>query len=264
MSFLYENYKDDAWYWELVEVVRKLILTCGIILIGRESRAYVGLASICSGLFAIFYAFRKPIRDEFEDKLQLTSLLVIFLNLGIGVILKIPKESVPSDVDQYVDSLLVNILVVGANVLVIVLVVGMSINLLTSFISTTKAYVRVVYKNSLVYQQFIGFSIFIHSFIHLFFRSFFPILIHLQSLAQLHNEHHPWLLTQKSFYNQCWDPRSKSGQKVNELIDCLHSVYKVFFSMKEYWFMNSKLQFELHLQFTAVILLFSKVMDLLF
>lgn len=84
-----------------------------------------------------FYAFRKPIRDEFEDKLQLTSLLVIFLNLGIGVILKIPKESVPSDVDQYVDSLLVNILVVGANVLVIVLVVGMSINLLTSFISTT-------------------------------------------------------------------------------------------------------------------------------
>ena len=101
------------------------MLTCGIILIGRESRAYVGLASICSGLFAIVYAFRKPIKDEFEDKLQLTSLLVIFLNLGIGVILKIPKESVPSDVDQHVDSLLVNILVVGANVLVILLVVGM-------------------------------------------------------------------------------------------------------------------------------------------
>lgn len=109
------------------------MLTCGIILIGRESRAYVGLASICSGMFAIVYAFRKPIKDDFEDKLQLTSLLVIFLNLGIGVILKIPKESVPSDVDQYVDSLLVNILVVGANVLVIVLVVGMLIFIDTLF-----------------------------------------------------------------------------------------------------------------------------------
>ena len=42
---------------------------------------------------------------------------------------------------------------------------------------------------------------------------------------------------------------------MNELIDCLHSVYKVFLSMKEYWFMNSKLQSERHLQFTAVILL---------
>ena len=42
---------------------------------------------------------------------------------------------------------------------------------------------------------------------------------------------------------------------MNELIDCLHSVFKVFLSMKEYWFMNSKLQFERHLQFTAVILL---------
>ncbi|XP_067035460.1 uncharacterized protein [Acropora muricata] len=124
MSFLYENYNEDAWYWELVEVIRKLLLTCRIILIGRESRTYVGPASTCSGLFAIAFAFRKPIRDKFEDKLQLTSLLVIFLNLGIGVILKIPKESVPSDVDQYVDTLLVNILVVGANVLVILLVVG--------------------------------------------------------------------------------------------------------------------------------------------
>ena len=111
-----------------MEVLRKLALTCGIILIGRESRAYVGLASICSGLFAIVFAFHKPIRDEFEDKLLPTSLLVIFLNLGIGVILKIPKESASSDVDQYVDSLLVNILVVGANVLVILLVVGMYSN----------------------------------------------------------------------------------------------------------------------------------------
>ena len=46
------------------------------------------------------------------------------------MILKIPKESVPSDVDQHVDSLLVNILVVGANVLVILLVVGMLIFIL--------------------------------------------------------------------------------------------------------------------------------------
>lgn len=179
MSFLYENYKDDAWYWELVEVVRKLILTCGIILIDRESRAYVGLASICSGLFAIVYAFRKPIRDEFEDKLQLTSLLVIFLNLGIGVILKIPKESVPSDVDQYVDSLLVNILVVGANVLVIVLVVGMSIKKLhRSLVLLKNTSVWVVYKNSLVYHQFIGFSIFIYSFISAFVHSFIYSFIH--------------------------------------------------------------------------------------
>ena len=41
---------------------------------------------------------------------------------------------------------------------------------------------------------------------------------------------------------------------MKELIDCLHSVYKVFLFMKEYWFMISKLQFQRHLQFTAVIL----------
>lgn len=69
MSFFYENYNEDVWYWELVEVVRKLVLICGIILIGCESRVYVGLVFICFGLFVIVYVFCKFIKDDFEDKL---------------------------------------------------------------------------------------------------------------------------------------------------------------------------------------------------
>ena len=44
LHFLFENYKRASWYWELVEMSRKVILTSGLILVGQESRSYIGLA----------------------------------------------------------------------------------------------------------------------------------------------------------------------------------------------------------------------------
>ena len=44
LRFLYENYEKRAWYWELVETSRKVTLTSGLILVGEESRSYIGLA----------------------------------------------------------------------------------------------------------------------------------------------------------------------------------------------------------------------------
>ena len=124
LRFLFENYKDDCWFWELVEMTRKLILTSGLILLSGESRAYVGLACVVSGLFGLYFAYKNPISDPFENKLQLTSLAVTFVNLAIGVISKIPKENIPADVDPYMDNLLVDILVVGINALVIGMLAG--------------------------------------------------------------------------------------------------------------------------------------------
>ena len=124
MRFLSENYTVRSWYWEFVETVRKVILTSGLILIGGESRAYVGLACVVSGLYGMFFAYMRPVEDPFENKLMLISLAVTFVNLGIGAVSKIPKEKVPASIDPYVDSVMFNILVIGANTLVIGLLVG--------------------------------------------------------------------------------------------------------------------------------------------
>ena len=123
MRFLSENYTARSWYWELVETVRKVILTSGLILVGGESRAYVGLACVISGLYGMFFAYMRPVEDPFENKLMLVSLAVTFVNLGIGAVSKIPKENVPASIDPYVDSVMFNILVIGANTLVMGLLV---------------------------------------------------------------------------------------------------------------------------------------------
>ena len=77
------------------------------------------MACIMSGILATAFAHRYPSLGKFENNLQLTSLLVMFVNLGIGAMTKIPSENIPNDIDQYVDTVVLNILVVAANVLVI-------------------------------------------------------------------------------------------------------------------------------------------------
>ena len=124
LRFLSENYTGTSWYWELVEMVRKVILTSGLILIGGESRAYVGLACVISGLYGILFAYVSPVEDPFENKMMIITLAVTFVNLGIGAVSKIPKENVPASIDPYVDTVMFNLLVVGANTLVIGLLVG--------------------------------------------------------------------------------------------------------------------------------------------
>lgn len=71
----------------------------------------------------MFFAYMRPVEDPFENKLMLVSLAVTFVNLGIGAVSKIPKENVPASIDPYVDSVMFNILVIGANTLVIGLLV---------------------------------------------------------------------------------------------------------------------------------------------
>ncbi len=124
LRFLFENYEHRAWYWELVETSRKVILTSVLILVGQESRSYIGLAWVVAGMYGMLFSWIKPIRDVTENRLMATSLAVTVVNLGIGAVSRIPAENLPASTDKYMDAVLFRILVVGANTLVIRLLVG--------------------------------------------------------------------------------------------------------------------------------------------
>ena len=52
---------------------------------------------------------------------MLSSLGVTFVNLGIGAVSRIPKEGLPSSINPYLDNIIFNVLVFGANSLVQIL-----------------------------------------------------------------------------------------------------------------------------------------------
>ena len=124
LRFLFENYKHDSWYWELVETSRKVILTSGLVLVGQESRSYIGLAWVIAGMYGMLFSWIKPIRDVTENRLMTTSIAVTVVNLGIGAVSRIPAENLPAWTDRYMDAVSFKILVLGANMTVIGLVVG--------------------------------------------------------------------------------------------------------------------------------------------
>ena len=55
LSFPYENYCLNSWFWEILELVRKIILTSVLVLIGSGSRTDLGVASIMSGLYTVLF-----------------------------------------------------------------------------------------------------------------------------------------------------------------------------------------------------------------
>ena len=121
LNFIFENYKEHSWYWELVELSRKVIVTSGLNLVGQESRSYVGLAWVVAGMYGVVFAWIRPIQDAFENRLMTASLAVTVVNLGIGAVSKIPAENLSTLTDSYMDTTFFNILVLGANTLVIAL-----------------------------------------------------------------------------------------------------------------------------------------------
>ena len=124
LRFLFENYELRAWYWELVETSRKVILTSGLILVGQESRSYIGLAWIIAGMYGMLFSWIKPIADVTENRLMATSLAVTVVNLGVEAMSRIPAENISASIDTDVDAVAFKILVFGANFLVIGLLVG--------------------------------------------------------------------------------------------------------------------------------------------
>ena len=124
LSFLYENYSPNAWFWEVLELIRKIILTSVLVLIGSESRTDLGVASIMSGLYTVLFVSYKPINDRFEHWLQLASLLATCANMNIGLLLKIPEEDISSGIETVMEGTGITVLLISVNVFVLGMIVG--------------------------------------------------------------------------------------------------------------------------------------------
>ena len=53
-----------------------------------------------------------------------TSLAVTVVNLGVGAVSRIPAENISDSIDRYTDAVILKVLILGANTLVIGLLVG--------------------------------------------------------------------------------------------------------------------------------------------
>ena len=113
LEFLDENYKTKFWYWELLEIARKFLMTCGLGFFGSSSLSGVAIAAFIANVFLLLHAQFKPIKRKSEQLLQLMSLLVISLSLMLGTLISLEKAtcagSGPSDeaTDRHIFSVII-------------------------------------------------------------------------------------------------------------------------------------------------------------
>ena len=124
LSFLFENYSKQCWFWEVLELVRKVILTSVLVLIGDESRTNLGAAAITSGLYTVLFAHYQPVSDRFEHWLHLVSLLATCANMNVGMLLKIPVDNISSGLNTDAEPIGISVLLVSVNLLVVGMIVG--------------------------------------------------------------------------------------------------------------------------------------------
>ena len=82
----FENYKEKYWFWEIIEMYRKLILISAILLFDSKSHSQIDFAVIIASALVISHTMVRPIKGKFEDRLQALMLWIIFFNVCLGAI----------------------------------------------------------------------------------------------------------------------------------------------------------------------------------
>lgn len=89
-GFLYESYGSTAWWWEVEELVRKLILSCVVVLMDEGTPLQVSVAVLISGWAHVLHATYKPWgRGTPTYMLQHISLFVTFFVFLMGLLFKV-------------------------------------------------------------------------------------------------------------------------------------------------------------------------------
>ena len=85
-GFLYAAYADRVWYWELIEMFRKLLFTSGLMFLASGSSSQVVIAMMISFVWLVAHLHMQAYKEENDSFLQTASLISIFVTLWIGLL----------------------------------------------------------------------------------------------------------------------------------------------------------------------------------
>ena len=85
---LYEQYNMDCWWWEVIEMFRKLLLTGVLVMVGSGTSAQVLFGILVSLVYLVFVLKKAPYQDNLDNWLQFFSSFTVVLTLQLAFALK--------------------------------------------------------------------------------------------------------------------------------------------------------------------------------
>ena len=123
LRMTYGNYKKSCWYWEFIEMIRKLVMVIASSFFFQDVK--IGLYSniLLSIVFVVLHVRKWPMKDSFDNYMQLLALVSVTVNLCYSV----TKASNIGDtdiIDNEKDVFGLGLMLVCLNSLVVILIVG--------------------------------------------------------------------------------------------------------------------------------------------
>ena len=108
LRVFYENFKKRYWFWEVLEMYRKLFLVALVLLFESKSHSRIIISVVTASVFGIAYTICRPMRGKFEDRLQTFALWVIFFDVSFAALYSQPaKGNYSQNHDAFVNTLFV-------------------------------------------------------------------------------------------------------------------------------------------------------------
>jgi hypothetical protein len=90
---MYGPYEPPFWYFEIIEMMRKLVLTAGLVLVKPGSTAQILLGILVCFFYCVAQMNLKPLLEDNDDYLSQAASVQLFLTLLTGLVLKIDVSS---------------------------------------------------------------------------------------------------------------------------------------------------------------------------
>jgi hypothetical protein len=128
--FLWQTYKPAVYYWEVVECVRRLLLTGTMVFIFPNSTAQPAIACLLAASAVVLVLWWNPHADSMDARIYVLGSIIVFLSVFLSLLVKVQDDAAAAvavfrGAHTYSATLIVlNILMVVAAIAQLVLVGG--------------------------------------------------------------------------------------------------------------------------------------------
>ena len=122
---IYKNYTEECYYYDLVDLIRRLLLTGGLILVGEESTAQVFLGTIICVVWLLLIAFKRPYKAYYDNLLGTMLSANLLLTMVSGLCLKMYELERSNDAyeqmifDYLLGAVAISSIVIGISAIIV-------------------------------------------------------------------------------------------------------------------------------------------------
>lgn len=118
---IYADYKDEAYYFEIIDLLRRLLLSGGLILMGSDSVGQIFLGIVVCAFWLVILVHLKPYKSEWDNFVAITLAANLVLTIVSGMALKLYKATPSQSENQQVGF---GFVLIGVSTICIILSIG--------------------------------------------------------------------------------------------------------------------------------------------